>query len=171
MYLLFQWSIKKIWKDIVSWKNLGLCLLYFSNLNGRKKRNTSSSPSSEYVVLLFLKLTIMWHEHDQSTFHFICYLFLFMNFHSLWTQKPPEWYISLWALRSWREAWQCKECLAWSQKGVCTNMQLLLVSVKPRQKSIVLKTTGQFKFLCEMLFFLSTSTPLYSLYQKRTLVA
>lgn len=50
-------------------------------------------------------------------------------------------------------------------------MQLLLLSIKLHQKNIVLKNTGQIQFNCEVLFFLSISTLLYSPYYKGTLVA
>lgn len=89
-------------------------------------------------------------------------------FFLLWscTLKPPNR-----TQMSWHEARQYKQCLACNQNGVCTNMQLLLLSIKLHQKNIVLKNTGQIQFNCEVLFFLSISTLLYSPYYKGTLVA
>lgn len=60
--------------------------------------------------------------------------------------EEPEEQSSLWTQRSWNEAGQGKECPACGQKGAPANMQLLLLSVKPCQKSIALKTRGQSHF-------------------------
>lgn len=103
--------------------------------------------------LNFNEVFISWVKLTELSSKDLNYFKHFWNlvFHSLWTQKGKNRRVEF-SLDSEKLEWSLTiQGMPSMQKGAPGNMQLLLLSVKPCQKSIALKTTARFLWnICDM---------------------